>query len=287
MALYRTISMNFWMDAKITDEFTPEDKFFYLYLFTNPHTNLCGCYEISKKQMAWETGYSVETIDRLMERFEKCHKVIVVDPETREVLLVNWHKYNWTSSEKFRKSLLANIEQVKSVDFRGYLLDVFNNADTVSIPYKYGMDTSVANANTNTVTNTNTNNTIYINNIQGNPQKYPDEFEKAWQAYPRKKEKASAYKAWKARLKDYSEAQLIEAAVKYAEECKILGTEERFIKHGSTFWGPSLPFTDYLAEDYRPPDKPQDRRGAIHNFDERDGVDYESIQRRLVEKTRK
>ena len=62
MAIYRNISMSFWTDTKIIDEFTPEDKYFYLYLFTNPHTNLAGCYEISMKQIVTETGYSKETI---------------------------------------------------------------------------------------------------------------------------------------------------------------------------------------------------------------------------------
>ena len=52
MALYRTIQISFWTDTKIVDDFTPEDKYFYLYLFTNPHTNLSGCYEISKNQMS-------------------------------------------------------------------------------------------------------------------------------------------------------------------------------------------------------------------------------------------
>ena len=58
MAFYRNISINFWTDSKIDDDFTPEDKYFYLYLLTNPHTNICGCYEISMKQMERETGYN-------------------------------------------------------------------------------------------------------------------------------------------------------------------------------------------------------------------------------------
>ena len=61
MAIYRTVSMSFWTDNKVTDDFTPEDRYFYLYLFTNPHTNLCGCYEISIKQIANEMGYSKDT----------------------------------------------------------------------------------------------------------------------------------------------------------------------------------------------------------------------------------
>ena len=103
MALYRTVQMSFWTDSKVIEEFTPEDRYFYIYLFTNPHTNLCGCYEISKSQMTVELGYSIESINKLIERFEKIHKVLIFNNETREVLLLNWHKYNWTSSDKFRK----------------------------------------------------------------------------------------------------------------------------------------------------------------------------------------
>ena len=57
MAIYRNVRIGFWTDTKIVDDFTPEDKYFYLYLFTNPHTNLCGCYELSFKQASVELGY--------------------------------------------------------------------------------------------------------------------------------------------------------------------------------------------------------------------------------------
>ncbi len=59
----------FWTDARVVDEFTPEDKYFYLYVLTNPHTNLAGCYEISIKQMVNETGYNRDTVERLLDRF--------------------------------------------------------------------------------------------------------------------------------------------------------------------------------------------------------------------------
>lgn len=155
MAVYRNIQTTFWTDAKVADEFTPEDKYFYLYLFTNPHTNLCGCYEISRKQMSWETGYSIETIDRLIERFATVHEVIRFDQDTRELLLINWHKYNWTSSVKFRKPLLKQIESIKCSKFKDFLMEIYKDTDTVSIPYQYGMDTTVTVSVTDTVSDTN------------------------------------------------------------------------------------------------------------------------------------
>ena len=55
MAKGRLISTNFWMDGKVEDDFTPEDKYAYLWCLTNPHTNLCGCYEVSILPMSWGT----------------------------------------------------------------------------------------------------------------------------------------------------------------------------------------------------------------------------------------
>ena len=154
MAIYRNVSISFWSDSKVIDDFTPEDKYFYLYLFTNPHTNLCGCYEISIKQMAGEMGYSRDTCERLIERFVSVHNVIRYSKKTKEVLLLNWHKYNWTASEKFRKALIKEIARIKEEGFRGYLEAVLKNpdADTVSIPYQYGTDTTVTVTDTATDT---------------------------------------------------------------------------------------------------------------------------------------
>ena len=157
MALYRTISLSFWTDAKVVDSFTPEDRYFYLYLFTNPHTNLAGCYEISIRTMVNETGYSKETIERLLVRFVNEHQVIDYFPDTKEILLINWHKYNWTTSEKYRKPLLSEINKVKCDYFRDQLLKIFNGEID-----RYGIDTNCIGtncsdtSNTNTITNTNT-----------------------------------------------------------------------------------------------------------------------------------
>ena len=140
--------MSFWTDPKIADDFTPDDKLFYLYLMTNPHTNLCGCYEVSIKQMSDETGYTKERTEKLVKRMEETHKTIIYSEETREVLIVNWHKYNWTSSAKFRAPLGKEIENVKNVDFKAFLKDLFNGTDTVSIPYRYRSDTTDSDTDT-------------------------------------------------------------------------------------------------------------------------------------------
>lgn len=144
MAIYRQVQTSFWTDTKVADDFTPEDRYFYLYLFTNPHTNLSGCYEIGMRQMAMETGYSVETIERLINRMVTVHGVIAYSKDTKEILLLKWWKYNWTSSDRFRKSLLNEIDHIKDDTFREYITEAFDGktpildtvyekSDTVSV----------------------------------------------------------------------------------------------------------------------------------------------------------
>lgn len=77
--------------------------------------------------------------------------------------------------------------------------------------------------------------------------RYSKTFEEFWKAYPRHVDKGNAYKKYMARLKDgYSEAELLAAATRYAEQCLRDHTEDRYIKHPKTFLSDALPFLDYL-----------------------------------------
>lgn len=144
MAVYRTIQLSFWTDSKVDDEFTPEDKYFYLYLLTNPHTNICGCYEIGEKQCSRETGYNTETISRLLYRFEHVHDVIRYNAKTKEVLILNWHKYNWTKSEDLKRAVSKVAENIKTDAFREYIFSLLEDSPkTVSTPSQDPPVTSV------------------------------------------------------------------------------------------------------------------------------------------------
>jgi DnaD/phage-associated family protein len=94
MAKYRMVRVDFWKNPIALEEMTPEDKYFYLYLLTNTNTTQIGIYRITKKQMAFDLGYSIESVQSLMERFIQHHKLIRYNPETRELAIKNWGKYN-------------------------------------------------------------------------------------------------------------------------------------------------------------------------------------------------
>lgn len=78
---------------------------------------------------------------------------------------------------------------------------------------------------------------------------YSTEFERFWDIYPRKVDKAQAYKKYNARLNDgFSPDELYTAACNYAEQCKRDRTESKYIKHAKTFLGESTPFLDCLPK---------------------------------------
>lgn len=97
---YRLIYSEFWTDPFMQEDMTPEDKYFYLYILTNPNTTMAGIYTITKKQISFELGYSIESVNSLIDRFENHHKLLKYNKETRELAIKNWGKHNLNKGGK-------------------------------------------------------------------------------------------------------------------------------------------------------------------------------------------
>lgn len=134
-AKYRAIQTCFWNDSWVI-QLTPEQKFFFIYLLTNPKVSQCGIYEISLKQMEFETGYNKDTIEKLLKIFEKKGK-IRFSISTSEICIPNFSKYNYNSSPKVRIHIIKELNQVKDKTLIQYLYGI----NTIYKGYAYPMDT--------------------------------------------------------------------------------------------------------------------------------------------------
>ena len=118
MAKFRQIQTDFWSNPYVQEEMTPEDKFFYLYLMTNEKSTQIGIYKITKKQIAFDMGYSIESVGNLLKRFMEQHKLIKYDSETREIILLEWAKTNLNKGGKpFEDLILSELKEVKQKEF--------------------------------------------------------------------------------------------------------------------------------------------------------------------------
>lgn len=123
---------------------------------------------------------------------------------------------------------------------------------------------------------------------------YTDGFESFWQAYPRRVEKRSAFKAWNSLQKlpasvKPTEDDLIAAAAHYADECVAEKRDPRYVKHPASFLsGTTRPYEEYVtkrkaatpADAYNPKDDPNNYyRGRYHvggfTQSHKDQVDFE------------
>ena len=129
MAIFRKVHTEFWTDPKVLEEMTPEDKYFMLYLLTNSNTTQIGIYQISKKTIAFELGYSPESINALMDRFINNHKLIKYNDETRELAIKNWGRYNLDRAGKpMEDCVKSELSRVKDEDLIAYVGEFVKSA---------------------------------------------------------------------------------------------------------------------------------------------------------------
>ena len=130
MALFRHIRTEFWRDAKVLEEMTPEDKLFFLYMLTNGNTTQIGIYKIPKKQIAFELGYSVESINTLIDRFENHYKIIRYNQKTRELAIKMWGKYNLVKGGKpIIDCVKKEVKEVKDKSLLAYVAQYINKEE--------------------------------------------------------------------------------------------------------------------------------------------------------------
>ncbi|KKK39997.1 primosome, DnaD subunit [Mesobacillus campisalis] len=134
MAKYRMVQTGFWKNPVVSEEMTPEDRYFYLYLLTNPNTTQSGIYKITKKQMAFDLGYSIESVHSLMERFIHHHQLIRYNPDTREIAIKNWAKENIHNGGKpVMDCICSELKEVEDLSLIQYVAEPIQKQDVRSL----------------------------------------------------------------------------------------------------------------------------------------------------------
>lgn len=117
MAKQRIINTKFWSDGYILD-LDPIERYIFLYLLTNEHTNISGVYEIPVRRMAQETGIDAEMLEKILARFQNDAKVYY---RTGWVMIKNFAKHQSTTSKTVQDAIAINLKQVPAEiinDFR-------------------------------------------------------------------------------------------------------------------------------------------------------------------------
>jgi len=107
MAKLRSVNTHFWHDEYIGD-LLPHEKLLFLYLLTCPLCNIAGVYEVTVRQMAFDTGLLVDEVKGILAKFEQDGKVRYINSY---VILVNHHK-NQKLNTNMERARLALIKEL-------------------------------------------------------------------------------------------------------------------------------------------------------------------------------
>ena len=130
---YRIIRLSFWNDKKIVEQFSAEDRYFFLYLLTNPHTTQLGIYTLVPRVAAFELGYSVEAVSVLLDRFQNRYDIIRYSPETSEIAIKNFLIHNIArGGTPVFDLLVKELTHVQSQDLIEYIYNNLSNHDNLN-----------------------------------------------------------------------------------------------------------------------------------------------------------
>jgi len=120
----RIVRVSFWDDKLVLNEFSPEDRYFWLYLLTNPYTTQLGIYELPVKIAAIHLGYSQDVVRVLLERFQNKYGRIKYNPDTSEIAIKNFLRHSIIKGGKpVYDCLVKDVGRVKDTSLIEWVFD--------------------------------------------------------------------------------------------------------------------------------------------------------------------
>jgi hypothetical protein len=89
VATQRYISTSFWDDPWVTS-LDYEERYLYLYLLTNPLTNIAGVYKTTLRRILFDTGLSSKKVEDTFDKFSAAGKAYMIG---EYIVLPNWPKH--------------------------------------------------------------------------------------------------------------------------------------------------------------------------------------------------
>lgn len=253
----RVVSISFWDDKKVVDMFSAEDKYFYLYLLTNPYTTQLGIYRLTLKKAAFDLSWSLENVMVLVDRFQNKYDLIRYSEQTGEIAIKNYLRHSIIKGGKPVMDCLLADE--KAVQDRSLLKYIYNNLknkyiDNITVKdYIKHLSNTYINDNDSIVNDTQ-HDSCFEKDVQ-EPKDKPSAkdlqreadamFESLWKLYPRKKGKGAVKDATKRKLYAIGFDRMKKAIERYKAD--VDGRDIQYIMYGSRFFNSG--YVDYLDDE--------------------------------------
>ena len=141
MSTQRYIDTSFWDDSWV-QELDPSEKLLYIYLLTNPLTNIAGVMELTTKRICFDTGFNSDTVGHILTKFEQARKVYKYN---NYIIIRNFPKHQQLENDKIVKGIASILSKLpdevlcylEEIDYQFNIREAF---DSLCIAYTYPMN---------------------------------------------------------------------------------------------------------------------------------------------------
>jgi hypothetical protein len=134
VAKQRIVNTKFWDDSYIV-RLSPSEKLLFLYLITNPLTNISGVYELPLRRVAFDTGIPADKVGAILKKLEEDGKLVAADGW---VGMVNFIKHQ-ALNPKIKQGILTELKRAPksitnrlSIDYQTLCVGVGSSSDSNS-----------------------------------------------------------------------------------------------------------------------------------------------------------
>lgn len=147
----RYVSTSFWDDEWV-QSLDLKEKGLYLYLLTNPLTNIAGVYKLSPRRVTFDTGLSNSELEIIMAKFENSGKAY---RHGEYIVIPSWPHHQTANVNVHRgiRRILSTLDAemigfLESVGYRYRLTDFRQTEDVPSVaenkPYTHALNDKVS-----------------------------------------------------------------------------------------------------------------------------------------------
>lgn len=114
------------------------DRLYWVYILCNDNVTQIGVYTLTKSQMCFELGFSMDTLNSIMDKFINKYDLILYNESTCEICIKRWGRYNLNKLGKPMidciKSELKDVkdksllENIKKYIEKQEVIDLYNEA---------------------------------------------------------------------------------------------------------------------------------------------------------------
>lgn len=271
--MYRQIDARFWTDPKIR-ELNLADRHTFLYLLTNPHTNMLGLYLLPLPYMADDLQQPLNTCRTAVERLSNAN-LIIYDQANRMMFVNHFLKYNTVAGNKREMGAVNKLQELPPTFLLANLLDA-----VIQYQPKLQLLTEALESVTKNDQRIPDQRTINGRSMDVELQEqeqeqiqeqdkeqdnnvsisYSEDFETFWAFWlsmSRGDNKLGAYDNWQTCLAGRNGkkahdpilvTELLTAAKHYSEYCRAKGTSPEHVMLATTFLGPNQRWKDYVKK---------------------------------------